>query len=157
MLRLPESKGYPPELIMKLPEGYRVEEPPYRRKAGLSYAGYEISSTVKDRQLVTKRKLRFEGTQLPPDKYEELKNFSNVVPKRRRRPCCPLFGGRGNGPEPELTGSLLVQAESGGCQAPIGILVLGYQALRITPGKTLVRSTILVYSLQTPFPHYNQR
>jgi hypothetical protein len=34
-----------------------------------------------DRQLVTKRKLRFDGMQLPPDHYEELKNFFSVVQK----------------------------------------------------------------------------
>jgi hypothetical protein len=66
---------------MNLPEGYKVEDPPYRRKAGLSYAGYEISFVVEDRQLVTKRKLRFDGMQLPPDQYEELKNFFSVVQK----------------------------------------------------------------------------
>lgn len=69
------------ELFMKLPDGYTVEEPPYRRKAGLSYAGYEISSSVEGRELVTKRKLHFAELQLAPDKYEELKNFFGVVQK----------------------------------------------------------------------------
>ena len=41
------------ELTVELPEGYAVEEPPYRRKIGLSYAGYEISSQLKDRELTT--------------------------------------------------------------------------------------------------------
>ena len=58
-----------------------MEVPPYRRKAGLSYAGYEISSAVEDRQLVTRRNLRFEELQLPPEKYEELKNFFTIVQK----------------------------------------------------------------------------
>ena len=58
-----------------------MEEPPYRRKAGLSYAGYEISSAVEDRQLVTRRKLRFEELQPPPKKYEKLKNFFTIVQK----------------------------------------------------------------------------
>jgi len=83
--RYPISFPYPftedDELTMKLPEGYQVEEPPYRRKAGLSYAGYEISAAVGDRQLITKRKLHFEGAQLPPEKYEELRNFFSVVQK----------------------------------------------------------------------------
>ncbi|MBZ5504236.1 MAG: DUF3857 and transglutaminase domain-containing protein [Acidobacteriia bacterium] len=83
--RYPISFPYPfteeDELSMTLPEGYRVEEPPYHRKAGLAYAGYEITSTVDERRLVTKRKLRFEGLELPPDKYEELKNFFSIVQK----------------------------------------------------------------------------
>jgi hypothetical protein len=83
--RYPVSFPYPfteeDELIMKLPEGYGVEAPPYRRKAGLAYAGYEISSVVEDRQLTTRRKLRFEGSLVPLDKYEELRNFFSVVQK----------------------------------------------------------------------------
>jgi hypothetical protein len=69
------------EISVTLPEGYVVEEPPYRRKAGLSYAGYEITTTIQDRLLLTKRKMRLEGLQFPPDKYEELKNFFSVVQK----------------------------------------------------------------------------
>jgi len=69
------------EISLKLPEGYVVEEPPYRRRAGLSYAGYEINTVLQDRLLVTKRKMRLEGLQFPPDKYEELKNFFSVVQK----------------------------------------------------------------------------
>jgi Domain of Unknown Function with PDB structure (DUF3857)/Transglutaminase-like superfamily len=83
--RYPISFPYPfteeDELNMKLPDGYTVEVPPYRRKAGLSYAAYEIASVVEDDHLVTKRKLRFDGLQLPPDKYEELRNFFSVVQK----------------------------------------------------------------------------
>jgi len=83
--RYPVSFPYPfteeDELIMKLPEGYGVEAPPYRRKAGLSYAGYEISSAVENRQLITRRKLRFEGSLMPLEKYEELRNFFSVVQK----------------------------------------------------------------------------
>jgi len=83
--RYPVSFPYPfteeDELIIKLPEGYGVEAPPYRRKAGLSYADYEISSVVEDRQLITRRKLRFEGSLMPLEKYEELRNFFSVVQK----------------------------------------------------------------------------
>jgi hypothetical protein len=83
--RYPVSFPYPfteeDELTMKLPEGYGVEAPPYRRKAGLAYAGYEISSVVEDRQLITRRKLRFEGSLVPLEKYEELRNFFSVVQK----------------------------------------------------------------------------
>ena len=85
MRRYPIAFPYPfsedDELTLKLPEGYAVEEPPYRRKAGLSYAGYEISSAVQDGQMTTKRKLRFEKLQLPPEQYEELRNFFSVVQK----------------------------------------------------------------------------
>ena len=69
------------ELYLELPEGYTLEEPPYRRKAGLSYAGYEISTVLEERRLVTRRKLRFDGLQFPSDNYEELKNFFTVVQK----------------------------------------------------------------------------
>lgn len=81
--RYPIAFSYPfieeDELTMALPAGYEVEEPPFRRKAGLSYAGYEISSAVADHQVTTQRKLRFEELQLPPEKYEELRNFFSVV------------------------------------------------------------------------------
>src|SRR5260221_275137 len=63
------------ELYLELPEGYTLEEPPYRRKAGLSYAGYEISTVLEERRLVTRRKLRFDGLQFPSDNYEELTEF----------------------------------------------------------------------------------
>jgi len=83
--RYPISFPYPfteqDKLTIELPEGYAVEEPPYRRRAGLSYAGYEISSAVEGHQLITERELSFKGTQLPPEKYEELRNFFSMVQK----------------------------------------------------------------------------
>lgn len=83
--RYPVSFPYPfaeqDEITMELPKGYEVEEPPYRRKAGLSYAGYEISSEVEDHRLTTGRDLHFKRTELPPEQYEELKNFFSVVQK----------------------------------------------------------------------------
>ncbi|HET9837932.1 MAG TPA: hypothetical protein VFR84_06830 [Candidatus Angelobacter sp.] len=69
------------ELYLKLPEGYTLEAPPYRRKSGLSYAGYEISSALQDGQLVTRRKLRFDGLQIPPGQYGELREFFGIVQK----------------------------------------------------------------------------
>jgi hypothetical protein len=69
------------EISLKLPEGYTLEAPPYRRKAGLSYAGYEISTSLDDQQLVTKRNLRFDGLQVPPEQYGELREFFSVVQK----------------------------------------------------------------------------
>jgi hypothetical protein len=69
------------ELYLKLPEGYSLEAPPYRRKAGISYAGYEIFTELKEGELVTRRKLSFDRLQLPPEQYEELKNFFGVVQK----------------------------------------------------------------------------
>lgn len=67
------------EIDLKTPEGYALEVPPYRRKAGLSYAGYEISSSQDGSQVTIRRSLRFEGTTFPPEKYLELKNFFTVV------------------------------------------------------------------------------
>jgi len=69
------------ELAVALPAGYAVEEPPYRRKINLAYAGFEISSQLKDHELITERELSFKQTELPPEKYEELKNFFSVVQK----------------------------------------------------------------------------
>jgi hypothetical protein len=69
------------EISLKLPEGYTLEAPPYRRKAGLSYAGYEISTALDDQQLVTKRNLHFDGLQVPPEQYGELREFFSVVQK----------------------------------------------------------------------------
>ena len=83
--RYPISFPYPfaedDELTVDLPEGYEVEEPPYRRKAGLSYAGYEISFALEGHQLTAGRKLHLNGTQFPPEKYDELKNFFSIVQK----------------------------------------------------------------------------
>jgi hypothetical protein len=81
----PISFSYPftetDELYLKLPQGYTLEAPPYRRKAGLSYAGYEISTAFENQQLVTKRKLRFDSLQVPAEQYGELKEFFAVVEK----------------------------------------------------------------------------
>lgn len=91
--RYPINFPYPfteeDEITMELPAGYEVEEPPYRRKAGLSYAGYEIFSEVEDHRLMTGRDLHFKRTELPPEQYEELKNFFSVVQKAMRAtPSC---------------------------------------------------------------------
>jgi len=67
------------EVSLKLPEGYQMEVPPYRRKAGLAYAGYEISNTFQDGQLVTRRSLRFDGLRFEPEDYPSLKGFFSVV------------------------------------------------------------------------------
>ncbi len=83
--RYPISFPYPSaeedQLTMDLPEGYELEEPPYRRKAGLSYAAYEISFKVEGHQLTMDRELHLKGTQFSPGQYEELKNFFSVVQK----------------------------------------------------------------------------
>ncbi|HEY6307603.1 MAG TPA: DUF3857 domain-containing protein [Candidatus Angelobacter sp.] len=67
------------QVTIRLPDGYSMEVPPYRRKAGLSYASYEISSGLEQRQLVTNRSLRFDGLSFPPEKYVELKSFFSIV------------------------------------------------------------------------------
>jgi hypothetical protein len=69
------------EITMKLPQGYSLEQPPYRRKAGLQAAAYEISSTLNENEgeLITKRSLRLNTATFPPEQYPELKNFFNVV------------------------------------------------------------------------------
>jgi transglutaminase superfamily protein len=83
--RYPISFPYPftesDELYLRLPEGYTLEAPPYRRKSALSYAGYEVSSALEEGRLVTKRKLRFDGLQIPPGQYGELREFFAIVQK----------------------------------------------------------------------------
>lgn len=84
-----ESRRYPivfpyafteiDEVDIKPPAGYVLEAPPYRRKAGLSYAGYEISSVLEGDQLITKRSFHIAGLDFEPEKYDELKNFFTVV------------------------------------------------------------------------------
>jgi hypothetical protein len=69
------------ELSLQLPKGYMLEAPPYRRKAGLSYAEYEIAPVLADGRLVTRRRLRFDGVQFGTEKYEELRNFFAIVQK----------------------------------------------------------------------------
>jgi hypothetical protein len=81
--RYPISFAYPfaedDIFVMKLPDGYSLEAPPYRRKAGLAYAGYEVSSSLTEVKLSTTRLLRFGEFYLPPEKYEELRNFYKIV------------------------------------------------------------------------------
>jgi len=67
------------EVTIALPSGYAVEVPPYRRRAGLSYASYLVSSEVADNKLTTSRSLRVDGVSFPPEKYGELKEFFNIV------------------------------------------------------------------------------
>jgi hypothetical protein len=67
------------EVSISLPSGYTVEVPPYRRKAGLSYASYLVSSEVADNKLTTHRSFSVEGVNFPPEKYSELKEFFNIV------------------------------------------------------------------------------
>jgi Domain of Unknown Function with PDB structure (DUF3857)/Transglutaminase-like superfamily len=69
------------ELYLKIPDGYTLEAPPYRRKSGLAYAGYEISTAFEERELITKRKLRLDRLQIPPEQYGELRGFFAVVQK----------------------------------------------------------------------------
>lgn len=67
------------EVNISLPSGYTVEISPYRRKAGLSYASYLVSSEVADNKLTTQRSLRVDGINFPPEQYGELKEFFNIV------------------------------------------------------------------------------
>lgn len=81
--RYPIAFPYPfeesDEITMKLPSGYWLEQPPYRRKGGLPFAAYEVSSVLDGNDLTTKRSLRFDGMTFPPENYSELKNFFSIV------------------------------------------------------------------------------
>ncbi len=67
------------EFTVKLPEGYAVEVAPFRRKAGLSFAGYEIASSQQDNQLTVKRTLRVDRMRFEPDEYLQFKEFFAIV------------------------------------------------------------------------------
>jgi hypothetical protein len=67
------------EVAIKLPQGYSMEQPPYRRKAGLSFAGYQIESDVGENMLTTKRALHLDQMNFPPEQYDELKSFFKIV------------------------------------------------------------------------------
>jgi hypothetical protein len=67
------------ELTLQFPKQYTVEVMPDPRKIGLSYAAYEISSSLKENQLVTRRSMRFSGLTFPPEKYDQLRNLFNIV------------------------------------------------------------------------------
>jgi len=67
------------QVTLILPDGFSMEVPPFRRKAGLSYASYEISSSLDGNTLVTKRSLRFDGFRFEQDKRPELKGFFDIV------------------------------------------------------------------------------
>jgi hypothetical protein len=85
----PELRHYPivfsypfaeqDEFIMKLPDGYSVEVSPYRRKAGVAYGGYEIASSMQDKQLTVQRTLRLDRMRFQSYEYLELKGFFAIV------------------------------------------------------------------------------
>lgn len=54
------------KIVMKLPGEYELEAAPYHRKAGLSYAAYESTSSRVGDELTTERSLRFDGLNFPP-------------------------------------------------------------------------------------------
>jgi hypothetical protein len=67
------------ELRLKLPEGYTLDVLPYRRRAGLKYAGYETASVMEGNILVTRRKLHLDEILFPPEQFDELKSLFSVV------------------------------------------------------------------------------
>lgn len=67
------------EIILRFPSGFVLPNVPDPHKAGLTYAHYEITSSLDQSQLVTRRVLRFDGVSFAPEKYEQLKNFFTVV------------------------------------------------------------------------------
>lgn len=67
------------EITLQFPEGYVLEDPLNPRKAGLSYAGYEISGSIQGNKLVISRNFHLDEISFPPEKYPVLQNFFNVV------------------------------------------------------------------------------
>ncbi len=69
------------ELTLTLPEGYSLEVAPYRRKTGLSYAGYETESSFTKNELTVKRVLHVDRPKVAIEDYLQLKEFFDVVLK----------------------------------------------------------------------------
>jgi hypothetical protein len=64
---------------IKIPPGYSLESVPAQQDAGLPYARYQIQSQMAASQLVTQRKLAFNGIYFPLERYSELRGFFNKV------------------------------------------------------------------------------
>jgi hypothetical protein len=64
---------------MKLPAGYSVESVPDQQNAGVGYAKYASVTQFDGMQLVTQRKLLFNGIYVDQSKYSELRSFFNKV------------------------------------------------------------------------------
>jgi hypothetical protein len=67
------------EVTLQFPAGYMLESSPLPRKAGLSYAGYEVTSAVEGNKVTTSRKFRLDEYSFEREKFSELQNFFNVV------------------------------------------------------------------------------
>ena len=63
----------------KIPAGFSVESLPAQQGAGLGYAKYASVTQWDGLQVVTQRKLLFNGMYFEPGKYSELKTFFNKV------------------------------------------------------------------------------
>lgn len=63
----------------KLPAGYSIESVPDQQNAGVGYAKYVSVTQFDGMQLVTQRKLLFNGIYVDQAKYGELKSFFNKV------------------------------------------------------------------------------
>ena len=69
------------QCMLTLPEGYSVEVAPYRRQSGLSYAGYETTSSIVGSQLTVERALHVDRPSVPVEDYLQLKEFFDIVLK----------------------------------------------------------------------------
>ena len=65
--------------MIQWPEEYTMEVAPYRRKANLAWAGYEISTSGEGNHLSIKRSLHVDQTNFPVDEYLTLKQFFDIV------------------------------------------------------------------------------
>ena len=66
-------------ITLKLPAGFTVESVPPKQEATLPYARYHSTSELADGQLVTTRKLVFNGIFFDTDKFPNLKAFFTKV------------------------------------------------------------------------------
>ena len=67
------------DVSVSLPAGYSLESVPQKQEAGLKYARYQNVAQLNGLQLVTQRRLLFNGIYFDLDRYSELKDFFGKV------------------------------------------------------------------------------
>ena len=82
-------------VTIKLPSGFTIESVPPQQEASLKYAKYQNVSQFDGTQLVTQRRLAFNGIYVDMDKYQEVKAFFGKVQTGDEQQAV-LHGGNAN-------------------------------------------------------------
>lgn len=75
----PYAYGENDVITIKLPSGYSIEGAPKSEQAKVSYAAYQTIAAIDSGNLVTQRRLLFNGIFFDTPKYPELKDFFSKV------------------------------------------------------------------------------